>query len=229
MISYKLGRYRQQLHEHLLSPLNPDRSLRSLVLLAALYHDAGKSQTGKIEESGRIRFFDHEKVSTQLIRRRAHILHLSNPEIDRLGTIVLHHMRPLLLTQNEQPPTRRAIYRFFRACGPAGVDICLLSLADMFGTYGTELIQEEWTHLLDIVSILLEAWWEHPEESISPQTLITGHDLIIQFGIKPGPQIGYLLEKIRESQAVGEIHTREEALESIQIWISGATSPTVGN
>ena len=45
-----------------------------------------------------------------------------------------------------------------------------------------------------------------------PERLVTGHDLMQQFELDPGPQIGLLLEKINEAQAAGEINTREQAL-----------------
>jgi tRNA nucleotidyltransferase (CCA-adding enzyme) len=33
-----------------------------------------------------------------------------------------------------------------------------------------------------------------------------------EFGLKPGPKIGQILEEVRESQGAGEISTSEEAL-----------------
>ena len=53
-----------------------------------------------------------------------------------METIVRNHMRPLLLGQGGGLPSRRSIYRFFRATGLAGVDVCFLSLADFLATYG---------------------------------------------------------------------------------------------
>ena len=88
--------------------------------------------------------------------------------------IVRHHMRPFLLGQMDGMPTRRAIYRFFRDTGAAGVDICILSLADMLATYGPTLKQEDWAHHLDVVRCLLEAWWEHPQEQVAPPPLVNG-------------------------------------------------------
>jgi hypothetical protein len=127
--------------------------------------------------------------------------------------IIRNHLRPILLAQNGGFPTRKAIYHFFRDTGPAGVDICLLSLADVLGTYGYTLPQVEWTHQLEVVRSLLEAWWERPEESVSPPPLLTGRDLIESMGLEAGPLIGEILEKVREAQATGEIQSQEEALE----------------
>jgi hypothetical protein len=125
-------------------------------------------------------------------------------------------MRPLLLGQLEQRPARRAIYRFFRATGEAGIDICLLSLADMLATYGTTLPRDTWMRQLDVTRTLLEAWWDHPQQSVAPPVLVTGNDLLEAFCLAPGPQIGTLLEAVREAQAAGLVSEREQALELVR-------------
>jgi poly(A) polymerase len=219
LVSLRLGRYRQQLHDHLIQGPHPDRSLRALLLLAALYHDVAKPATRLIDETGQIRFLDHDQLGAQVARQRGMALHLSNAETDRLTTIVRQHMRPLLLAQSGEAPTRRAIYRFFRATGPAGVDICLLSLADSLATYGVNLPAEIWAHQLEVTRALLEAWWEQPEEKVAPPVLLNGHDLIQAFNLAAGPEIGQLLEQIREAQASGEIKERAEALAYARLWL----------
>jgi hypothetical protein len=50
--------------------------------------------------------------------------------------------------------------------------------------------------------------------------LISGHDLIDIFGMRPGREIGELLEAVREAQAAGEVVTREEALLFIEKHLS---------
>jgi putative nucleotidyltransferase with HDIG domain len=216
LVALRIGRYRQQISEHLSENLNPDRSLRALLLLAALYHDIGKPASRQVEEDGRIRFFDHDQLGAQLAGQRGARLYLSNSEIERLTTIVRHHMRPLLLAQAGVTPSRRAIYRFFRATGATGVDICLLSLADTLATYGPGLPQEVWIQQLDTVRTLLEAWWEQAEEKVSPPALLNGHDLMESFDLPAGPEIGRLLEELREAQATGEVKERAEAVEFIR-------------
>ena len=82
----------------------------------------------------------------------------------------------------------------------------------LLATYGPTLPQSTWIHLVDVIRKLLEAWWEQPEEIISPPVLVNGSDLMGQFDLKPGPQVGQLLEMIREAQAAGELHDRAQAL-----------------
>jgi putative nucleotidyltransferase with HDIG domain len=211
-ISVQLGRYRQSLADHFQACIHPERSLRSLLFFAALYHDAGKPATRREDEHGRVRFFDHERIGAELVGRRGRQLRLSNHEVERLSSQVANHMRPLLLSQAKQLPSRRAIYRFFRAVGPAGVDICLLSLADSLATYGPTLPRDTWSQHLNVVRALLSAWWEHPEQSVAPPALVNGNDLMQVFDLNPGPMIGQLLDAIREAQATGQVSTREQAL-----------------
>lgn len=212
LLVLRLGRYREQLHAHMNAALNVNRSHRALLFLAGLYHDAGKAHTRDVDEDERIHFYEHEHVSARLMRKRARKLHLSSVEIERLTTIVKHHMRPLWLAQDGSAPSEKAIYRFFRDTKEAGVDICLLSLADTLATYGPTLPQDIWAAHLDVVRKLLQAWWENPTERISPPALINGHDLIDELALEPGPEIGQILEAVREAQAANQISSREEAL-----------------
>jgi putative nucleotidyltransferase with HDIG domain len=213
LVSLRIGRYRQPLNEHLAEALHPERSLRALLLLAALYHDTGKPATRKVDPDGRVHFLEHEQVGAEMAQQRGAWLRLSNAEIGRLTAIIRHHMRPLLLSKRGETPGRKAIYRFFRDTGPAGVDICLLSLADTLATYGIGMPSEVWAYHLDVIRTLLEAWWEQTEEKIAPPALVNGQDLMEALGLPPGPEIGRLLEAIREAQAAGEITQRSEALE----------------
>jgi hypothetical protein len=212
LASLRLGRFRPKLHSHLSVQLNPDRSLPALIVLASLYHDIAKPQSMKKGPGGAIHFYNHDQLGAGVIRARSETLHLSRIEIERLESIVRNHMRPMLLMQTGVPPSRRAIYRFFRDTEAAGVDVCLLSLADMLATYGPGMPQEEWGGLIDVVRTLLEAWWEQPDEKISPPALLKGDDILKHFQLKPGPLIGRLIEDLREAQATGDINNREEAL-----------------
>jgi tRNA nucleotidyltransferase/poly(A) polymerase len=212
-----IGRYRQQIGESLAVPLTADRSLRSLLFLAALYHDVAKPQTRKADEEGQLRFWDHDQQGAERIVERARLLALSNDEAQRLETIVRNHMRILFhtnrLAREGKPPSRRAIYRFFRDTGPAGVELCLLALADLRATYEQTLPQENWAACLEVVRTMLEAWFEKRADQVSPPPLVDGDDLMRELNLPPGRQIGELLNAICEAQAVGEVSTREQALE----------------
>ncbi len=213
----RIGRYRQQIGRIFDAPLTADRSLRSLLFMAALYHDVAKPQTKKADEEGQLRFWEHDQQGAEVMAGRAHLLAMSNEETTRLETVVRNHMRILFhtkrLVREGKPPSRRAVYRFFRDTGPAGVDICLLALADMRATYEQTLLQDTWAAALEVVCLMLENWFEKPAESIAPPVLVNGDDLMRELKLQPGKKIGEILEAIREAQAMGEISTRDQALE----------------
>ena len=212
VVALKLGRFRTQIYQHLNSQLVPDRSLWNLLWMSALYHDVGKPFTRTVTGDGRIRFIGHERCSAELVSERAREFRLSRRENERLVVVAKNHLRPILLAQTPDMPTKKAVYRFFRDTGVAGVDVCLLALADTWATYGPALSEDVWTHQLDVVKILLEAWWERTEDSIAPPMMVNGQDLIDGLGLEPGPQIGQLLAEIREAQVVGEINNKADAL-----------------
>jgi tRNA nucleotidyltransferase/poly(A) polymerase len=222
-MSETLGRFRERIASHVSKRLNPDRSARGLIFLATLYHDVSKPQTRSLDEGGRIRFFGHDEQGAQAVVRRAEALRLSNDEAERLRLIVANHMRfhfmVSRLEADNAPPTRRAIYRFFRDSGEAGVDLILVGLADLRAIQGASLAQETWRSALTVACILLENFWEKPNETVSPPRLVDGNDLMDEFHLEPGPVIGQLLEAIREAQAEGLINTREQSLLFGREWL----------
>jgi putative nucleotidyltransferase with HDIG domain len=212
LISVRLGRYRHQLTTHLNQRLSGDRPARWILMLAALLHDIGKPATRSESEHGRIHFWNHPEIGAEIAAKRLTRLRFSADEIKRARLIVAHHMRPLLLA-NEPSLSRRAIYRYFRDTDEAGVEIVLNAIADYLGTHGDHPPpQAEWAAFLEVCARLLEAYFEKPAEAVRPPALVSGHDLIEQFGLESGPRLGQLLEALREAQATGEAPDREAAL-----------------
>jgi putative nucleotidyltransferase with HDIG domain len=211
MGTMRLGRYRSKITEHIQTEIVTDRFVRSLLFFAALYHDIGKHGSKQLNEKGRIRFINHAVLGQKIIGRRGSALQLSNTEINRLKIIVNHHMDPTYLARDENEPSPLSVYRFFRDTGLAGIDIALLSLADLMATYGPSLSQERWGRQLDIIRALMDAWWEQPDTRVNPPKVVTGNELMDKFGLEPGPQIGKLLEMVREAQVVGEVTTQVDA------------------
>lgn len=212
----QLGKFRQQIQDHFSESLNIDRTHRSLLFFAALYHDVCKPETKTIDEDGRIRFFNHDVKGADVVAERARSFNLSNDEVERLSVIIKNHMRIhswISKLENEKEyPTRKAIYRFFRDAGKAGIDLILLALADKRGTHDKEMTLASWNIYLEISKILLENYFEKPQETVSPPRLVNGNDLMKELNIKPSRLLGELLEAIRENQAEGNIYTREEAI-----------------
>ena len=223
LLVVRLGRYREQFAAHFANPLNADRSVRALLFFATLYHDVAKPACKTTDEDGRIHFWDHDVQGAEMAAARAQALHLSNDEIHRLRLIIRHHMRVHFhsnrMEKEHKGPSRRAIYRFFRDAGEAGVDLVLLALADTRATRGHTLTQETWTAALDIGRTFLENYWEKPAETVYPPRLLDGNEVMTAFELAPGPRVGEILEVIREAQATGKVNTREEALNFAKDWL----------
>jgi poly(A) polymerase len=223
LLVMRLGRYREQYAGHFSRLLNTDRSVRGLLFFTALYHDVAKPHCITKEENGRIRFWGHDEKGAEMASERGRVLSLSNAEIERMTAIIQNHMRIHFHTSRKdgegKDPSRRAIYRFFKDSGEAGLDLILLALADLRATHGNNLKQETWTAALDVCRIFLENYWEHPEEVVSPPKLIDGNEVMRELNLAPGPRVGEVLEAIREAQATGKASTREEAIAFGKKWL----------
>jgi poly(A) polymerase len=141
-------------------------------------------------------------------------LRFSNREMDLVEDLVYHHLRPMQMA-HEGLPTQRAVYRYFRDTGDAGIDILFLALADCLASRGPLLSMDEWKWRCQSVSFVLEEH-ERQRSKVLPRKLIDGHDLISTFGLEPGPLIGELLNIVKEAQASGDVTTREEALNLVR-------------
>ncbi len=199
-----------ELKQHFDREVSSGSTRGSLLKLAALLHDIAKPQTKAIDEGGRTRFLGHDKEGAAIAAGILERLRFSTREVKLVEVLVRYHLRPTQMSQDELP-SRRAIYRYFRDTGEAGIDILFLSLADHLATKGQHLDLTQWQEHARMTEYVLARHFE--EESLMvPPKLIDGHDLIDSFGLSPGSKIGEVLEAVREAQATGEVTAREEAL-----------------
>lgn len=205
-----LGRFAKGISEHLAVELCDHRDRLLLLRLAALLHEIGKPHT-RSAKNGRSRFHGHQSDGARRAISRMQALRFSREESRRVGAMIGAHLRPAQLAR-ETDVTRRAVYRYFRDTGDVGADTVFLSLADHLATCGPDLQADRWRHRLDVAQVLLYHYFEVPDRAIRPQLPIDGHDLMHALDLQPGPEIGRLLEVVREAVAAGDVKTREEAL-----------------
>jgi len=198
------------LARHFARPVSGGSTRRSLLKLAGLLHDVAKPQTKTLTEEGRTRFLGHPKEGAAIAVDILERLRFSGKEVKLVEIVIKYHMRPGQMSREEMP-TRRAIYRYFRDCGEAGIDILYFSLADHLAARGPNLNLSGWQEHAHLVEYVLNQHAEQ-EKLVTPAQLVSGHDLANTFGMKPGPRMGELLEAVREAQAAGELATKEEAL-----------------
>ena len=209
-----LASFAVRLRAHFAQMMSETRPRLVTLKLAALLHDTGKAQAYTVDETkgqGRIRFIGHDQIGADFVEEAFRRLKFSAAEV-RLGkAIARHHMRPLLLA-DQDGVSSRAVYRFYRDTDQAGVDVLIHALADHLATYAPGTGDDAWASLLSLTARMLADYWERSAERVTPPGLLDGHDLLREFGLQPGPYIGELLEAVREAQVSGQVRTRDEAL-----------------
>ncbi len=211
-----LADYRPQLVQYLDEHVAGGRERWLWLRFAALAHDWGKAKTRTEDERGRVHFYDHEKVSAQLAASWMKRRHCASAEIAFVRAACRGHMRPIYFSRRPRPPTRRSLYRFYRDLGDAAVGVILLHLADHVATYGPSLAPDALARQVDFAHAMLTPAFGDDSSPILPKPLLNGREIMAHFGLKPGPELGRLLEKLREAQAAGEVTTREQALAFIR-------------
>lgn len=203
--------YSAAVRAHLVSEVGQERTRGQSLLLAGLLHDIGKPATRTVNEQGKLQFLGHEAVGAELAARRAAALKLSGHETAVIRRVIAHHMHPGHLA-HESRITGRAVYRYFQAAGIEGLEIGMLSLADLRGQTDGPADPHRWQVRLATVRRLFEAYFDQGGQEVSPAILIRGDELMRELDLEPGPQVGRLLDGLRQAQADGLVSTRSEAL-----------------
>jgi hypothetical protein len=138
-------------------------------------------------------------------------LRLSREEAGRLVRFGRYLADPLdsSLLPNDD---RRELYCFRRALGDADVGAVLFALAVELSRRAGPPEEGRWVGLLDRARAYLAARFEHFEQ-LEPAPVVSGDELMSALDLAPGPSVGDLLERIREAQGAGEIHSAEAAIE----------------
>ena len=203
----------ETLRVHLAQDLGDRVTRRELLKLGALLHDVAKPETLR-REGGRIRFIGHAVQGAGRARRVAERFRLSRRAAELVERLVAEHLRPMHLAQSGNV-TRRARYRFFRALQDDARDLLLLALADAAAVSG-EAPRDVWRGPGG--RILRELMRGMTEEALAAEVppLVRGEEVMRAFGLAPGPEVGRLLSRAREAQALGLVGTAEEALQYLR-------------
>ena len=210
--------------DYFVEQIVPNTHRCALLKLVAFLHDVGKPETKTFEESGRMRFFGHANLGADIAVRALKRLRFSSREVAYVREIVRAHLRPLQMAQSGAP-TRKAVYRFFRDTGGAGIDTLFMSLADHLGTVGPNVEFDGWRRHVALVSYIIQMQFADPT-IISPPKLVSGRDLMNEFDLPEGHVLGELLVAIRDAQGAGEVSTREEAIALARRHLEGMATPT---
>jgi len=185
-------------HTRLMLQFLPEKVSVPLVF-AVLLHDVAKPRTATVDNTGRIRFNEHDRIGAEMTEEIMRRLRFSGAEIDATVEMVRQHM-----VFKDVPKMRMAKLKRFMA-RPTFDDELELHRVDCQGSH----------RMLDNYEFLLRKREEFANEPIIPPPLVRGDDLIA-LGLKPSPKFGEILEAVETRQLEGTLRTREEALEWVK-------------
>src|SRR5881392_1626034 len=185
-------------HTRLMLQLLPKQVSVPLVF-AVLFHDVAKPRTATVDETGRIRFNEHDRIGAEMSEAIMRRLRFSGAEIEATVEMVRQHM-----VFKDVPKMRVARLKRFMA-RPTFNDELELHRVDCESSH----------RMLDNYKFLQRKKEEFANEPIIPPALVSGDDLIAM-GMKPGPQFGEILEAVETRQLEGFLRSREDALEWVK-------------
>jgi len=162
-----------------------------VVRFATLIHDIGKSRVVGKDENGLVIFYNHEIAGAQMAYEICNRLHFSKKDRNKIVSLIRWHMFTV-----DEHITDAAVRRFIRRIGVENVkDMIDLRIGDRLGSGIPESRAESWR---------LKKLKERIEEQLKPAPFsindlaIDGNDIMKALQIKPGPQVGKILQKLFE-------------------------------
>ena len=177
--------------------------------LAMLLHDTGKPSVRIMDEAGEGHYKGHPKVSEEIARRTAEMLHLDNAFRDRLCVLVLHHDTPLRTQAGEINTDRSFLLRRLNRFGEENLRaLFLIHRADRIATGYTTRERED-ARLQERMAALDALLAEKPCFTLK-DLAVNGRDLTAA-GLK-GKAVGEALRLLLEAVMDGRIPNEKEAL-----------------
>lgn len=164
-------------------------SKNPIVRFATLLHDIGKPYVASKDEEGLIIFHNHEISGAKIAREICERLKFAKKDREKIVNLIRWHMFTV-----DEKITDAAVRRFIRRVGVENVkDMMDLRIGDRLG--GGTQTAESWR---------LKLFKKRVEEQLQPAPFsindlsVDGNDVMKILGIKPGPKVGEILQKLFE-------------------------------
>ena len=166
-----------------------------MMRMAAFLHDIGKPADRIVSETG-VHFYGHEDISTRIADDFLRKMKFSNPQRELIVLLIKEHMS-ILKGEQSMKSARRVRMR-------VGEDMFKMILDHTESDLKASLGQG-----LDWVDTLRKA--EFKEKSLD-KLPVTGKDIMTEFSLKQGPEVGRLLDRVRELISDDPTLTKEAIL-----------------
>lgn len=195
--------------EHILHSLNGvdgEKALR----LTMLFHDIGKPETKFTDEKGIDHFPGHAAEGERITKQVMHRLRFDNDTLHKVARLVLYHDYPVEISAKS---VRRAMNKIGEDIFPYLFDVKKADISAQ-SEYCVEEKTEKLAEIRKIYEMILEN-----RQCVSLRTLaVTGKDLI-EAGMKPGREIGEMLDRLLQAVLEKpEENTKEKLMEQVRRW-----------
>jgi putative nucleotidyltransferase with HDIG domain len=191
-------------------PLADELTRLQALRFAALFHDIAKPATRNELPDGRVSFIGHDRVGEEMVVALCRRFRTSEKLASFLGGVTRHHLALGFLV-HARPLDRHAVYRYLRACEPVEIEVTLLTCADRRATRGRNAEAAIAAHLELAREIMGDAL-EWRRRGGAPAPPLRGDELARELGIERGPELGRLIEALREAVFAGEVQDRDQAV-----------------
>lgn len=191
------------------------------MIMMMLFHDIGKPATityPKIKND-RIRFNGHDKVGAVMVKKIAERLRLSSykdekidVDTDRLFWLVNNHL--LLVSDNPRNMKATTIEKYYLKNELLGKELLAMNFADASASITSDG-SDPLAHYKIIKNRIKEILGKR--KTTLPPPLVNGDEIMKLLKLKPGPEVGKIIEQLREFQLQGKIKTKKQALDYLKI------------
>lgn len=173
--------------------------------LAALLHDIGKIECRTVDEHGRVHFYDHEFIGSDIAKRILQRLKFDNKTIDEVCFIIRNHMRAKGFENDCRKMKEKSINKFMYTCGNEErfIRTCQVIEADNLAHEKSHCITGQYARFVECVKTSKMFGYRLP---------INGDDVINEFGIEPGPIIKEILKQVMNNVYSNPDISRESCL-----------------
>ena len=207
------GMHRETLYEHLLLALDSARKhgYPMEVKLASLFHDIGKVPTREKGDGREYTFYRHDTVSAEMTDKIFRRLKTSNEERERTVHLIRNHMFAYTPDWSDS-----AVRRFINRIGVDEINnLFYLRICDGESTVGHSFSPAMILALSERINAELDK-----NNALSMKDLRINGKRLTEIGIKPGPEMGRILQNLLDEVIDDPSRNTEEYLEKEALRIS---------